>query len=50
MESAIITRKAHQDRGIGNGGLNLIEAKENPDWRDLAVDFGFEMQPSVDFA
>ena len=25
--------------------INLIEA-ENPDWRDLAIDLGFEMLPS----
>lgn len=39
MESAI-TREKRMKKWYRQWKLNLI-AKENPDWRDLAVDFGF---------
>ncbi len=41
-----ITREKQIKKWKRQWKIDLIE-KENPDWRDLAVDFGFDMQPST---
>ena len=45
MESAIIREKRIKNWNR-DWKINLIE-KDNPDWRDLAVDIGFEMVAST---
>lgn len=45
MESAFL-REKHIKKWNRQWKINLIEA-ENSDWRDLAIDFGFEKLPSL---